>query len=675
MAIGIDPIRNHLDLGISDDVLLEMYRTMVLTRRVDDRMWALNRQGRAPFVVSSSGHEASQVGTAAALDKRYDWALPYYRDVGVALGLGLSLVDLFLGVFSKESDPNSGGRQMPNHWSHPGLRIFSHSSPIGTQFPHAAGIGYELKRRGDPGIVMVWGGEGATSEGDFHEALNMAGTRDLPVVFVIENNLYAISVPLADEVAGDLTERARGYGMPSESVDGNDILEVYRAASEAVSRARAGGGPSFIECRTYRHYAHTSEDDDKYRPVGEIEMWLKRDPIANLRQYLIESRLLDQDSEVAIENEAVEALSAAVKTAEAAPDPTDPMAFVYARPIENMVPVEAVDADPPGEEMNMVTAINKALHDIMAAIPETVLFGEDVADPKGGVFKHTVGLTDAFGADRCFNTPLAESSIVGAAIGMGAVGARPIAEIQFADYIHPAFNQIVSEAARLHYRSGGGWTCPIVIRTPYGGGVHGALYHSQSIEAFYAHVPGLKVVIPSTPADAKGLLWSAVEDPDPVLVLEPKKLYRLVKGMVPAGPYRVPIGTAALRRTGSDLTIIAYGTMAYFAAEASDRLAQEGIGAEVLDLRTLRPLDWVSVEAAVERTSKVLIVYEDNQFGGYGAEVSAQIAEKSFEWLDAPVRRYATPELPAFPYSSSLEDQVYPSVEGIMHHARSLAAY
>jgi len=675
VAIGIDPIQNHLDLGISDDVLLEMYRTMVLARRVDDRMWALNRQGRAPFVVSSSGHEATQVGSAAALDKRYDWALPYYRDVGVALGMGLSLVDLFLGVFSKESDPNSGGRQMPNHWSHPALRIFSHSSPIATQFPHAAGIAYELKRRGDPGVVMVWGGEGSTAEGDFHEALNLAGTRDLPVVFVIENNEYAISVPLIHEVAGDLTERARGYGMHSEAVDGNDLLEVYRASSEAVARARAGGGPSFVECRTYRHYAHTSEDDDKYRPVAEIEMWRKRDPIANLRQYLIESRLLDQDEEVAIDTEAVETVSAAVKVAEAAPDPTDPMAYVYARPIENVVPVEAVAAAVPGEEMNMVTAINKALHEIMAAFPQTLMFGQDVADPKGGVFKHAVGLTDAFGADRCFNTPIAESSIVGAAIGMGAAGAWPIAEIQFADYIHPAFNQIVSEAARLHYRSGGGWTCPIVIRTPYGGGVHGALYHSQSVEAFYAHVPGLKVVVPSTPADAKGLLWSAVEDPDPVLVLEPKKLYRLVKGAVPVGPHRVPIGTAALRRTGSDLTIIAYGAMSHFAIEASDRLAEEGIGAEVLDLRTLRPLDWVSVEAAVQRTSKVLIVYEDNEFGGYGAEVSAQIAEKTFEWLDAPVRRYAAPEVPAFPYSSSLEDQVYPSVEGIMHHARLLAAY
>lgn len=675
MAIGIDPIQNHLDLGISDDVLLEMYRTMVLARRVDDRMWALNRQGRAPFVVSSSGHEATQVGTAAALDKRRDWALPYYRDVGVALEMGLSLEDLFLGVFSKETDPNSGGRQMPNHWSHPRLRIFSHSSPIGTQFPHAAGIAVELKRQGDPGVVMVWGGEGSTSEGDFHEALNLAGTRDLPVVFVIENNLYAISVPLKQQVAGDLTERARGYGMHSEAVDGNDVLEVFRVASEAVARARAGGGPSFIECKTYRHYSHTSEDDDKYRPVEEIEMWRKRDPISNLRHYLIESRLLDQDSEVAIDDQAVESVSAAVKTAESAPDPVDPLAFVYANPIENLVPVEAVEADPPGEEMNMVTAINKTLHEVMAAIPETVFFGEDVADPKGGVFKHAVGLTDSFGTDRSFNTPLAESSIVGAAIGMSAAGAVPIAEIQFADYIHPAFNQIVSEAARLHYRSGGGWTCPIVIRTPYGGGVHGGLYHSQSVEAFYAHVPGLKVVIPSTPADAKGLLWSAIEDPDPVLVLEPKKLYRLVKGMVPAGPHRVPIGTAALRRTGSDLTIIAYGAMSYFAIEAADRLATEGIAAEVLDLRTLRPLDWVSVEAAAKRTSKVLIVHEDNEFGGYGAEVSAQIAEKSFEWLDAPVRRYAAPELPAFPFSASLEDQVYPSVEGIVHHARALAEY
>ena len=675
MAIGIDPMHNHLDLGISDDALLEMYRLMVVTRRLDDRMWALNRQGRAPFVVSSSGHEASQVGTAAALDKHHDWALPYYRDAGVALTIGLSLEELFLGVFSKEGDPNSAGRQMPNHWSHKDLRIFSHSSVISTQFPHAAGLAYELKRKGDPGVVMVWGGEGATAEGDFHEALNFAGIHQVPCVFVIENNQYAISVPVRHEVAGSLTARAKGYAMESEEVDGNDIFEVYRAASEAVARARAGGGPSFIECHTYRHYAHTSEDDDKYRPAAEIEEWKKRDPIGILKQYLVESRLLDQERENAIDDEATNAISSAVKTADAAPDPTDPMANVYVALIENTTPVTAVEPDHDGEEMNMVTAINQALREIMEAMPETVFFGEDVADPKGGVFKASVGLTDEFGADRSFNVPIAESSIVGIAIGMTATGTRPIAEIQFADYIHPAFDQIVSEAARLLYRSGGAWNCPIVIRVPYGGGVHGALYHSQSIEAFYAHVPGLKVVIPSTPADAKGLLWSAVEDPDPVMVLEPKKLYRLGKAPVPKGPHRVPIGRAALRRTGDDLTIIAYGAMAHFAGEASDQLAEEGIGAEVLDLRSLRPLDWVSVEAAVQRTSKVLIVYEDNQFGGYGAEVSAQIAEKSFEWLDAPVRRYAAPEIPTFPYSSALEEQVYPSVEGIVSRAKELAEY
>jgi len=675
VAIGIDPMQNHLDLGISDDALLEMYRLMVLTRRVDDRMWALNRQGRAPFVVSSSGHEASQVGTAAALDARHDWALPYYRDAGVALTLGLSLEDLFLGVFSKEGDPNSAGRQMPNHWSHRDLRIFSHSSVIGTQFPHAAGLAYELKRTGDPGVVMVWGGEGSTSEGDFHEALNFAGIHQVPCIFVIENNQYAISVPVRHEVAGSLTERAKGYAMHSEEVDGNDILEVYRAASEAVARARAGGGPSFIECKTYRHYAHTSEDDDKYRPPEEIEEWKKRDPIGILKQYLVESRLLDQETENAIDDRAVTSVSDAVKVADAAPDPTDPMANVYVNLIENTTPVTEVAPPEMGDEVNMVTAVNQALHEIMGAIPDTVFFGEDVADPKGGVFKASVGLTEAFGADRSFNTPIAESSIIGVAIGMTAAGARPIAEIQFADYIHPAFDQIVSEAARLLYRSGGTWNCPLVIRVPYGGGVHGALYHSQSIEAFYAHVPGLKVVIPSTPADAKGLLWSAIEDPDPVMVMEPKKLYRLGRAPVPKGPHRVPIGQAALRRAGDDLTIIAYGAMAHFAGEASDRLREQGIGAEVLDLRSLRPLDWVSIEAAVQRTSKVLIVYEDNQFGGFGAEVSAQIAEKSFEWLDAPVRRYAAPEIPTFPYSSSLEDQVYPSVEGIVERARELAEY
>ncbi len=676
MAIGIDPARNHLDLGLDDAALLDMYRTMVTARQIDDRMWALNRQGRAPFVVSSSGHEAAQVGTAAALDPEHDWALPYYRDVAGALALGMTPEELFLGVFSKADDPNSGGRQMPNHWSHPARRIFSHSSVIATQYPHAAGIAWELRRSGSPGVVMVWGGEGSTSEGDFHEGLNFAAIHDLPVIFVIENNLYSISVGVNEQVGGSLVGRAEGYGIAATSVDGNDFLEVYAAAREAVERARSGGGPSFIEARTYRYYAHTSDDDDKlYRSPDEVETWRRHDPLTVLRQYLIESRLMDQATEDAIHSEAVAIVADAVERADAAADPTDPFSDVYARPVINTERAESVESTPHGDEVNLITAINRALREVMEEHHNTLVFGEDVADPKGGVFKATVGLTETFGEARAFNTPIAESSIVGIAIGMAAAGGRPLAEIQFADFSHPAFNQIVSEAARLHYRSKGGWECPIVVRIPYGGGIHGALYHSQSIEAFYTHVPGLKVVIPSTPADAKGLIWSAVEDPDPVLMLEPKKLYRLRKGPYPAGPYRIPIGKAALRRSGDDLSIIAYGTMAHYAEQAAEILATQQISAEVLDLRTLRPLDWVSVEAAVMRTGKILIVHEDNEFGGFGAEISAQIVDRAFEWLDAPVRRYGAPDVPSFPFAPSLEAQVMPNVEGIVERAVDLAEF
>jgi 2-oxoisovalerate dehydrogenase E1 component len=653
-----------------------MYRAMVTTRRLDDRTWALNRQGRAPFVVSAAGHEAAQIGSAFALDRSVDWALPYYRDVGMALALGMTPEEVLLGVFSKASDPSSGGRQMPNHWSHPGLRIFSHSSVISTQFPHAAGIAYELRRSGRPGVVLVSGGEGSTSEGDFHEGLNFAGLKNLPVVFLIENNLYSISVSENEQISGDLVERATGYGIPAATVDGNQVLDVYEAVKAGVDRAREGGGPTFVEARTYRYYAHTSDDDDKlYRSAEEVEEWRKKDPIGILRQYLIESRLLDQSAEDAIEEEVSAAIAGAVERASEAPEPGDALALVYARPIDNTEPAEQPEPEPSGEEVNLVTAVNRTLHEILEGDPAATIFGEDVADPKGGVFRATVGLTDAFGRERAFNTPIAESSIIGVGIGMAAAGGHPIAEIQFADFIHPAWNQIVSEAARLHYRSAGGWSCRLVIRTPYGGGIHGALYHSQSIEGFYAHVPGLKVVIPSTPADVKGLLWSALEDPDPVMFLEPKKLYRLVKGPYPAGDHRVPLGRAALRRSGGDLTIIAYGAMAHFAAEAADELADAGIAAEVLDLRSIKPLDWVSIEAAVKRTGKILIVHEDNEFGGFGAEIAAQIADRTFEWLDAPVKRYGAPDVPSFPFNASLEAQVMPSKEGIVDRATALAEF
>ena len=673
MTLGLDSVIDHTALGLDDDDLINLYRKMLLARKLDERLWALNRQSRVPFVVSVSGHEATQVGAAAAIDPSKDWSMPYYRDVAYVLAAGMSAEDVFAGVFAKESDPSSGGRQMPNHWSEPDLNIFTQGSVIGVQYPQACGVAYELKRHGSDAVVLVDGGEGSTSEGDWHEAMNFAGIHDLPIIFLIQNNLYAISVPAAGQFAGQIADRALGYGMPGVVIDGNNVLEVYGAVQAAVTRARAGEGPTLIEAKTYRYYAHTSDDDDKlYRSREEVELWRRKDPIPNFKQYLVEQRVLTESMEKEIDESVVKEIADAVKVTETSPDPLDATSRVYAYNIVPSVPTTSIETEPEGKTGNLIGAINRSMHDSMTEYDDMIVFGEDVAGTKGGVFKATEGLTDEFGEERCFNTPIAEALVVGLGIGTAATGTKTLAEIQFADFIHPAFDQIVSEAARIHYRSNGRWNLPMTIRVPYGGGIHGALYHSQSIETFYTHVPGLKVVVPSTPADAYGLLRSAMEDPDPVMFLEPKKLYRLAKGTIPDDGHRVPLGKAALRTIGNDLTIIAYGTMAHYAVEAADKLLERGIDVTVLDLRTLKPLDWPSVEAAVQRTSKVLIVHEANRFLGYGAEVAAQISEKAFEWLDAPVVRYTAPDVPNFPFAASLEKQVMPSVEGIVEHAEEL---
>lgn len=673
---AMDPPFAHTSLGLSDSDIVEMYRIMLMARGVDDRMWALQRQGRAAFVLGSSGHEAIQVASVFALDRAKDWILPYYRDMGVSLAWGFSPLDIFLGVFAKKGDPFSGGRQLPSHWSDPDRRVFTQSSVIGTQFPHAAGIAHGLKTQGSDAVTVVYGGEGSTSEGDWHEAMNWAGIHRLPLICVIENNQYAISVPAEEEVAGHIADRGAGYGFPGHRIDGNDPFEVLAVMRTAVERARAGEGPSLIEAETYRYYAHTSDDNDSlYRSREEVERWRKKDPLNRLKTYLIENRLLTQAREDELTEEVTRLLAEAVEEAESSAPPDEATSRVYARVIEPGQGATAIDPVPAGETVNLITAINMSLHEVMETHDDVVVFGEDVARRKGGVFKATEGLTDRFGAGRCFNTPIAESSIVGCAIGMSATGFKVIPEIQFADYIHPAFNQIVSEAARVCYRSDGRWHVPIVIRTPYGAGIHGALYHSQSIEAFYAHVPGLKVVVPSTPADAKGLLHAAVKDPDPVLFLEPKKLYRLAKGPFPSGEYEVPLGRAALRHLGTDLTIVTYGAMAHFAMEAVPLLEELGISPEVIDLRTLKPLDWPTIEKSVKKTSRALIIHEDNEFAGYGAEIAAQVADKTFEWLDAPVRRYGLPDVPLMPYAGPLENGLYPTAESIVEQAQELAKY
>jgi 2-oxoisovalerate dehydrogenase E1 component len=664
---GLPPLHledRHTSLGLSGEDLVAMYRTILLTRVLDQRIWSLNRMGKAPFVISSQGHEGAQVGSAWAIAPGKDVVLPYYRDLGVVLTLGMSAYEVLLGVFAKAEDPNSGGRQMPSHWGSSRLGIISGSSPIATHLPHAAGVAKAMQLRGDDGVAVCYFGDGAASKGDFHEACNFAGIHRLPLVLVCENNGYAISVPLDKESAvSDIAVHAHSYGFTGVIVDGNDPLDCYGAVHAALRRARRGEGPTLVECKTYRYLAHTSDDDDRtYRAPEEVERWRKKDPLGRLRQYLIEQRLLPESLEEELEAAVRAEVAEAVAKAEAAPDadPATVLDRVFAAPARP-APPQLVPAAPPADaapERTIVDTVRDVQHQLLAADERVVILGEDVG-PRGGVFRATDGLYAEFGERRVIDTPLAESAIVGIAIGMALAGMRPIAEIQFADFIHAAFDQLVSEAAKMRYRSNGDFSVPLVVRVPWGGGVHGALYHSQAIEAFYAHVAGLKVVAPSTPYDVAGLLRAAVADPDPVIFLEHKKTYRAVKGPVPPGDWTVPIGKAAVARAGSDATIVTYGIHRHLAVEAADQLAaSDGIEVEVVDLRTISPLDTATVLESVGRTGRALVVHEDNRSFGVGAEVAAVIASEAFYDLDAPVRRLAMPDVPAMAFAPALERAV-----------------
>jgi 2-oxoisovalerate dehydrogenase E1 component len=602
----------------------------------------------------------------------------------VVLTLGMTPYDVLLGVFARAEDPSSGGRQMPNHWGHRDLRIISGSSPIATHIPHAVGLALAAKQRSSDEVAVCYFGDGAASKGDFHESLNFAGIHRLPVVFVCENNGYAISVPLSKESAVEnIAQHAHSYGFGGVIVDGNDPLDVYAAVHAALRHARKGEGPTLVECKTYRYLAHTSDDDDRtYRTPQEVEMWRKKDPVQRMKQYLIEQRLLSERREEQLEQEVRDEVEESVGRAEAAAPPPASDAFtrVWARPVRPVAgapegagdPVVTRPAPSPqgGVERNIVETVRDTQRDLLAGDERVVILGEDVG-PRGGVFRATDGLCAEFGEQRVFDTPLAESSIVGIGIGLALAGMRPIAEIQFADFIHSAFDQIVSEAAKLHYRSNGAFPVPLVIRAPWGGGVHGALYHSQCIEAFYGHVAGLKVVAPSTPADVAGLLREAVDDPDPVLFLEHKKTYRLIKGLVPEGDWRVPIGVAAVAREGEDLSIVTYGLHRHLALQAAEALAEE-VSVEVIDLRTINPLDRDTVLASAAKCGRVLVVHEDNTSYGVGAEVAAVVADEAFYDLDAPVRRLCMADVPAMPFAAPMEQAVSIGADTIAEAARTL---
>jgi 2-oxoisovalerate dehydrogenase E1 component len=680
---------------LSPEQLLRAYRLIRTGRAFDERMWLLNRTGRVAFVMPHQGHEAAQVGAGLAVQPGLDWVVPYYRDISLSLLMGMTLEELMMGFFSRAADPSTGGRLMLGHYGKAELQYVTGSSCVASQILHAVGIGLALKMRSiqDPapeptaaaapgvqmGACLTCFGEGATAEGDFHEAMSFAGIKKLPVVFFCQNNGYSITVPTDEELPIGVAERARGYGMPGVRVDGNDLLAVYEATRTAMERARAGEGPSLIEAVVYRLTPHSSDDDDRrYRTAEEVEKARGTEPVSTTRRYLIEAGLLTDADDDALGEEIATELEAAQVAAEGAPDPeADTLTtHVYStepRDASADAPDEPGMPEGNGPERNMLEAIREGMADEMEADERVFVFGEDVG--AGGVFRATEGLRERFGEWRSFSTPIAESQIVGSAIGAAFAGLRPIAEMQFADYSLPAFNQIVNEAARTRYRTLGDFPCPIVIRAPFGGGVHGALYHSQSPEAMFAHSPGLKVVAPSNPYDAKGLLIAAIRDPDPVLFLEHKRAYRLVKGNVPEGPYTLPIGKARLSRTGSHLSVITYGLMVHQTLKAAAHLAQENIDVEVLDLRTLKPLDEEAILATVRKTGKVLLLTEANPFCAVTSEVGMLIAERAFDFLDAPPMRMTGPDSPAMPFNPVLEEAFLPNPTTIAEKLRELAAY
>jgi 2-oxoisovalerate dehydrogenase E1 component len=662
------------DTDLDENILTEWFQYMLLGRQIDYRFQVLNRQGRAPFIISCAGHEAAQIGVSWPLKPKYDWLAPYYRDVVLCMRMGMTPLDLMLAVLAKSGDPSSGGKQTPGHFSDSRLNITSGGSPVATQMVRGAGVAYTLKMDGTDKVLMTCYGEGAGAEGDAHEAFNFAAIYKLPEVFVCENNGFAISTPFGKEYAIEhVAQRAAGYGFPGVTVDGRDPVTCYVVAKDAIARARAGEGPTLIECVVDRLGAHSSEDDQRrYRAQEEIDRLAENDCLERFKKRLLEEGVLTAKQVTELEEGVKEEVTKATKTGmEAAdPQPEDALTNVYS--VEAPKAIEPA-SDVETEEMNMVAALRSALTEEMERDERVMVMGEDVGK-KGGVFLVTDGLRAKFGEARVIDTPLAESSIAGVALGLAIAGKRPVAEMQFTDFAHMAFNSITNEIAKYRYRSDGDWSVPLVVRAPMGGHAHGALYHSQSIEARFA-TPGLKIVIPSTPYEAKGLLLAAIRDPDPVLFFEHKRLYRMFKEPVPKGEYLIPLQKARTFREGSDISVFCYGLMVHYAAQAAKNLEADGVSVEIIDLRTVYPLDKEAIIASARKTGKCLVLYEDNFSVSVGSEVAALIADEAWRWLDAPVKRFGGLDVPSMPYAVPMEEYFMPTPAKITKVLQDLAAY
>ncbi|MDP6169026.1 MAG: thiamine pyrophosphate-dependent enzyme [Candidatus Marinimicrobia bacterium] len=662
--------------GFTKKQIIDVYRKMALSRKLDDKMLILLKQGKSFFHIGASGHEAAQLAAAEMIKPGHDWSFPYYRDGAYCIGLGMTSREQLLCFLAKADDPNSGGRQMPQHYGHKDLRIVSQSSPTGTQFLQAVGCAVTCKMERSKGVVYVSSGEGTTSQGDFHEALNWASNAKAPVIFHIQDNEYAISTHRSQQTASSIYNMTSGYSNLSRyDVDGTDFFETNLAFKEAIQRARKGKGPSVIVSHVVRLLPHSSSDDQrKYRKEEALAEDLKKDPLSVLESKCIDENFIRSDEFEKIRTQVDKQVDDDAEWADNQeyPDPGTALDHIYS----NEEVLEEPDPNPISDKIVIVDAINHALHEEMELNDKMIIYGQDIADPKGGVFTATKGLTDQYGAKRVFNSPLAESSIVGTAVGMAVTGYKPVVEIQFGDYIWTAMMQIRNEVATMRYRSNNSWTCPMVIRVPVGGYIHGALCHSQSIDGYFIHLPGIYIAYPSCASDAKGLLKMACRMDDPVLFMEHKGLYRQGYAATeePDSDYLLPFGKGKVVLEGNELTIITWGAMVQKSIEAAQLLGLANDAVDVIDLRTLNPIDLDLIESSITKTSKVLVVHEDNMTNGPGAEISALITDRFFELLDGPVRRVAAKDSPV-PFNWLIEERVLPQTEDVANAIKELLEY
>ena len=687
-------------------ILIDAYRWMLLSRRIDDKEIQLKNQSQIYFQISGAGHEAILVASAMHTRGGYDWFCPYYRDRALCLVLGVTPLDMFLQAVGAKDDPASRGRQMPSHWGSPSLHIVSQGSPTGTQALQAVGLAEasqlyqritDIPDRANhfhpDDVVYCSIGDGATSEGEFWESLNTSSQKRLPVVFVVEDNGYAISVPVEVQTpGGSIARLVQPFPhLKVIEVDGTDFVASYGALGEAVAWARARSGPALVHARVTRPYSHSLSDDERfYKTPEEREEEAKRDPVPLLARLLLEAGFVTDDDladmSALVDREVQEAVDRALTATR--PGKETAALWVYSPDVDPAGPQFEATPDTSGKPDTMVSAINRTLHDEMRVNPRMVVFGQDVADcsreeslprvsGKGGVFKVTHGLQKAFGSTRVYNSPLAEANIVGRAFGLAVRGLKPVVEIQFFDYIWPAMMQIRDEITMLRYRSGNGFSCPMVIRVPIGGYLRGgAPYHSQSGESIFAHCPGIRVVYPSTAQDAAGLLRTSIRCDDPVLFLEHKHLYSQTynKGEYPGSDYMIPMGKGVLRRDGTDVVVLTWGALVQRAIVAAQQAEREGLSAAVFDLRTIIPYDWAGISALVQKTNRVIVAHEDQLTCGFGAEIAARIADELFHHLDAPIRRVAALDCPVA-YAPDLEEEILPQSEDVLRAIREVCRY